>query len=129
MFKNLINLFKKGDKGKVDLTVLDIVGSGIGIVPSSATASNLGKLSGEIDFSKADLAAGIANLIGQTIAITSIFCAKAYNLEKIILTGKLIKIEKIMDVILETGKIYNMEFVIPEMAEFVSGIGAGVFHS
>ena len=34
-----------------------------------------------------------------------------------------------MDVILETGKIYNMEFVIPEMAEFVSGIGAGVFHS
>lgn len=122
----LIDWFRSGDSRKVDLSVAEIVGAGIGIVPSHATASNLGKLVREIDFEKADKAAGISNLIGQTIGTIAVFGAKAYNLAPIVFTGKLTRIERIMTIIKEVAEVYDMEMVIPQRAEFVAAIGAGL---
>lgn len=126
----LIRRFRHGNLRHIDLSVRDIIGSGIGIVPGDATASNLGKLayaSSEIRFSQDDLALGIANLIGQTLATTSIFAAQAHKLKTIILTGKLTRIQKIMDVIFSVGKIYGMNIVLPQRAQYVSAIGAAIY--
>lgn len=127
----LICMFKKGDRWRVDLSVEDIVGGGIGIVPGNVTASNLGKLSRdvwqgeEIKFSNADKAAGIANLIGQTIATAAVFAARAEGVKTIVLGGKLSRIEKITEIIFEVGKIYNISIILPKNADYVSAIGAG----
>jgi len=123
----LVSLFKEGDLSRVDLSVGDIVGRGIGRVSSDVTASNLGKVSSsveEIDFSKADLGAGIANLIGQTIATAAVFAAKSENLETIVFTGKLIRITPIVDIILKVGELYGRKIVVPENGKAVSAIGA-----
>ncbi len=123
----LVELFKKGDRWKVDLSVKDIVGEGIGRVPGHMTASNLGKMARgakEIDFTKEDLAAGLANLVGQTIATSAVFAAKAENLETIVLTGKLARIKPITDIIFEVGELYKREIVLPDQADYVSAIGA-----
>lgn len=124
---SLIKMFKQGKKENVDLSVREIIGGGIGIIKGSVTASNLAKLTREINFSKADLAAGIANLIGETIGVAAVFAARAEGIKKIVLTGKLTRIEKILETILEVGKIYRTEMIVPKNAEFVSAIGAGVF--
>lgn len=127
--KKLAELFLKGDRWKVDLSVGDIVGDGIGRVPADMTASNLGKiarLNDEINFYEEDLAAGIANLVGQTIATSAVFAGRAENLSKVVLTGKLTRIKPIVDIIFEVGKLYERHIILPPQAEYVSAIGAAV---
>ncbi len=119
--------FESGDKNKVDLSVYDIIGKGIGLVPPEATAANLAKLDGlmgRVDFSENDLAAGIVNLIGQTIGLVAVFAAKASNCELVLLTGKLTMIQKIIETILGIGKIYDLPMAVPDQAAFVSALGA-----
>jgi len=120
----LIKMFERGKTSKVDLSVQDIVGSGIGIVPGTATASNLAKLSREISFSQNDLAAGIVNLVGQTIGILAVFAAKAYNCDAILLTGKLTRVNKILSAVKEAGRLYKVEMLVPKDAAYVSALGA-----
>lgn len=127
--QKLSELFLKGDRWKVDLSVGDIVGDGIGRVPADMTASNLGKiarLNDEINFHEEDLAAGIVNLVGQTIATSAVFAARAENISKIVLTGKLTRIKPIVDIIFEVGKLYERHIILPPQAEYVSAIGAAV---
>jgi type II pantothenate kinase len=122
--EKLIEMFKKGNKSKVDLSVGEIVGSGLGLVKADDTASNLGKISSEIDFKKEDLAAGIVNLIGQTIATTVVFAAKANKCDLIVLGGKLTKIRQILDVILKVAKMHKIKAVVPHNSLYMSAIGA-----
>lgn len=122
--QKLMKLFQRGDLSKVDISVHDIIGSGIGRVPSSATASNLGRLSNEVDFSPADLASGIVHLIGQTIGMIATFAAQSRGISVVLLTGKLTRVEQILDVIIKTAKIYGIEMFVPENAAYVSAFGA-----
>ena len=121
----LIPMFQKGSSSAVDLSVFDIVGGGIGVVPADATASNLGKLARDTGYTKEDLAAGIANLIGQTIGITSTFAAMAHGAKKVLLTGKLTAMEEIVRFVQRTGELYGVSMVAPVKSAFVSAVGAG----
>lgn len=122
--ERVMKMFCAGNISKVDLTVQDIVGGGIGKVSADATASNLGRVSKEIAFSKDDLAAGIVNLVGQTIATAAVFAAKAENTPAIILTGKLTRIQPICEVIFKTASMYGIPVFVPENAIYVSVVGA-----
>jgi len=120
----LKKMFARGDRKKVDLSVFDIVGSGIGVVPADATASNLARISRSIDFSCNDLAAGIVNLVGQTIGILSVFAAKAHKCDLVLLCGKLTGMEQVTEAVLFTGNMYKVKMVVPRQAGFVSALGA-----
>lgn len=123
--EKLREMFSKGDLGNVDLSVRDIVGSGIGIVSGDATASNLGRLSREINFESNDLASGIVNLIGQTIGVSAVFAAKASGCETIVLAGKLTRVDAIVEVVKKVGEVYGLEILVPEDGLYVSCLGAG----
>jgi type II pantothenate kinase len=123
--QKILQLFRRGDQKKVDLSVGELIGSGIGKVPAEATASNLARLYREVHFSKADLSAGIVNLIGQTIGMVATFAAKAYKAEAVLLTGKLTRVEPMMDIILQTAKIYKIPTFVPKEGAFVSAFGSG----
>ena len=125
--EKLVDWFKKGRKEKVDLSVRDIVGRNIGIIPADLTASNLGRLSREIEFEREDLAAGMVNLIGQTIAMVAVFAAKSEGISQVVLTGKLTRIEPILGVVKKIGRLYGIKFVKPKRAEIVGAVGAGVW--
>lgn len=124
----LVQLFNEGDRRKVDLSVGELVGRDIGRINAQVTASNLGKLAygSEIEFTRADLAGGIVNLIGQTIATAAIFAAKAHQLPQILLTGKLTRIQPMVEIIRDVGQLYGCRIGVPPQGEFVSAIGAGV---
>ncbi|MEM3745445.1 MAG: hypothetical protein QW323_02990 [Candidatus Bathyarchaeia archaeon] len=122
-FKDLENMALKGDARKVDLTVSDIVGGPIGIVPADATASNLGKLTCE---SRAeDIAAGIFNMVSQTIGVLAAMAAKACNLEgSIILVGMLPKSKMISEIVCETIRMFGAEAIVPDNCEYAGALGA-----
>ncbi len=123
-FTTIRHLIAQGNAAAVDISVAEIVGGGIGMVPGSATASNFAKANQAS--AKADLARGIANLIGQTIASIAVFAARAEHHQILILGGKLVRVPEIVEVIQKTAAIYNCQIIVPEYAELMSAVGAGV---
>ncbi len=120
-------LMDKASKGRldmVDLTVGDIAGGSLVNLPESATASNFGKVSDEANSS--DIAMAIINLVGQTIALLGISAARAEHVNDIVLTGKLSILPLIRKVVDGVGKLYQINFLVPENAEFATAIGAAI---
>ncbi|MEM1586197.1 MAG: hypothetical protein QXX99_03030 [Candidatus Bathyarchaeia archaeon] len=124
-FKTLEEMALRGNPSRVDLMVGDLIGGSIGILPADATASNFGKLlSGA---SAEDIAAGILNLVSQTIGVVSAMAAKAYNLEDdVVVTGMLAKNRLFSKIIYETVKMLSVNVSIPENCELASALGAVV---
>ncbi|MCD6466031.1 hypothetical protein J7L27_06680, partial [Candidatus Bathyarchaeota archaeon] len=122
-FEVLERMALRGDAKRVDLSVGDIIGGPIGMVPAEATASNFGKLTRKSD--DADIAAGIFNMVSQTIGVIAAMAAKAYNLEdSVIIVGMLAKSRIFSKIIRETAKLFGVKALIPENCEFSGAIGA-----
>ena len=69
----LEQLAAQGDLSQVDLTVGDIAGGPVGIVPAKAIASHFGKL--QTDPSQADKALGLVNMVAWITFTLSMFAA------------------------------------------------------
>lgn len=122
-FRTLEEMALKGVLSRVDLTIGDIVGGPIGILPAEVTASNFGKISGGA--SAEDIAAGIFNLVSQTITAVAAMAAKAYNLEdSIVITGMLGRSSLVSRIIRETAKLFSVKVLIPENCELATALGA-----
>lgn len=118
----LEKLAQTGSREKVDLTVKDIVGSGIGKVPGNATASNLGKLASN---NKRDLAAGLFNMLAESIATLAFFAAKNHKLEQdIVFCGKVAQNKVIKKRLKETVRMWGGRAVVPLRAEYACALGA-----
>ncbi len=140
-YSTIDQLAQKGTLQNIDLSVQDIVGGKIGMLPRNATASNFGKVSMQTAKAvcskhneqnalacckKADLALGICNLIGETIGSIAYFASQKYQLEKIVLIGKVTRVKSILKIIQTTSKIYNKKIIVPHNADFGTAIGAGL---
>ena len=73
-----------------------------------------------------DLALGIANMVAETIAMLSIFAARSYSLQNIVLIGNLTTIEPIRNVFESLGDNFDVHFLMPENAQFGTVIGAAL---
>jgi len=122
-FEVLEKMAEKGNASKVDLTVADIAGGPVGIVPAEATASNFGKL--KTDACRDDVAAAIFNMAAEVIGVVTAMAAKAYNLEKdVVLVGRLIQSRKIAEVVRQVAELFQMRLCMPENGEYCVAIGA-----
>ncbi|MBQ8416314.1 MAG: pantothenate kinase, partial [Clostridia bacterium] len=73
-----------------------------------------------------DVALGIANMVAETIAMLSIFAARAYAVQDIVLIGNLTTITPIRRVFEALGDSFGVRFIIPENAQFGTVIGAAL---
>jgi len=113
----------RGDARMVDLTVGDIVGGPIGIVPAEATASNFGRLASEA--AEDDVAAGIFNMVSQVIGLLAAMAAKAYNLEEdVILAGRVVRSRIVSENIRRTMELFGVEAYVPSNCEYCTAFGA-----
>ncbi|MEM2888054.1 MAG: BadF/BadG/BcrA/BcrD ATPase family protein [Candidatus Bathyarchaeia archaeon] len=125
-FTMLENMALKGDTKRVDLTVRDVVGGSIGIIPAEATASNLAKLC--VETSQEDVAAGIFNLVSQVVGVVSSMAAKSCGLENdVIFVGRLAKSPLISKIILETVGVFGVKAIVPENCEYCTAMGAAIY--
>lgn len=123
-FENIVELAKGGSLNKIDLNISDISKRSLGDIPLSATASNFGK---HLDnASQSDLALGLINLVCQTIGMMAVFASREHKTNKIVLTGKLVKLPQAKEIFHRLGKLFGKEFLIPENAEYSTAVGAAV---
>ncbi len=123
-FETISGLANQGDLGMVDLTIGDITTAEIPGLTADATASNFGKLQ---DLARAeDIAAGIVNLVFQSVGTASVLAARLERLDRIVITGNLSLMPLGKKVLDGFSNLYNLTFLIPEHAEFATAVGASI---
>jgi len=121
--KKIEALAEKGNALRVDLSVKDVVGCGIGCIPETATASNFAKLESR---KKADLAAALLNLVAEVNVVAAVFAARTVGQRKIVLVGKAIELKGIVHNMRKAAKYWGIEFIIPSRAGVATAVGAAL---
>ena len=123
-FEVIDQLSQAGQLEKVDLTVGDLTQKEIPGLTPTTTASNFGKLVGLSE--PEDIAAGIVNLVFQSVGTAAVLAARLCQLETIVVTGNLARLtlgRKILDAF---SDLYKVNFVIPRGAEYATATGAAL---
>ena len=124
--ENLEALAKYG-KSSLDLTVFDIVGSGIGIIPANATASNFARARRTRSPAREDLALSLLKLVGETIGVISALAAAKMKCGEIVFTGRPIALNSILrKKVSETVGLFGKKAFFPPKAEYCTAIGAAL---
>tara|TARA_X000000368_G_scaffold396443_1_gene364706 strand:+ start:1412 stop:2230 length:819 start_codon:yes stop_codon:yes gene_type:complete len=119
------SLASNGSYIGTDLILGDVVSGPIGLLPSDITAVNFGKITKISEGpSKEDIAAGIMNLVGQTIARIATSVAMAFEVKDIVVVGRTPKFELLRNSIEKAASLSSFNPHFPENAEYASAIGA-----
>jgi len=105
--------------------VQDISSRAVGTLPQNATASNFGKMSDRP--SVEDFAAGIVNMVFQTVGMLAIFAARAENDSTIVVVGNTMQIPMAREVLDALYPIYGVHFIVPELAQYATALGAALY--
>lgn len=123
-FADIRKYADKGDSTKVDLTIADLSREEINTLHPEMTAANLANING--DATDADIAAGIINMVLQTIGTLTVFACRACNCKTAVLTGALTTLNQAAPAFQFFSELYGIEFIIPENATFATCIGAAL---
>ena len=123
--EHLVEYAKEGDLGKVDLRIKDMTSPGTRLLNEDMTAANFGNVSDMA--TKGDIAAGISNLVYETVGMVSIFASRSRNVRDIVLTGNLTSLESCHRKFCEFNNLgYGVNFIIPRMSEYSTVIGCAI---
>ena len=114
----------KGDLIKVDLVLSDISRDTVSNLRPDTTVANLGKLTEQT--SREDMAAGIYNVIFQSIGVMAAFAAKNTLVRKVLVTGTIADFPNAPRILDSVAALHNITFVIPQNAGFITAIGAAM---
>lgn len=123
-FDSLAVIASKGRVESVDLTIGDIASRAVGNLPANATASNFGKMADRP--SPEDTAAGIVNMVFQTVGMLAIFAARAEQDSTIVIVGNTMQLPMGRDVLDSLYPVYGVKFIVPEHAQYATAIGAAL---
>ena len=117
-------LAEKGDLMKVDLVLADISATTVSNLRPDTTVANLGKLT--VDSPREDIAAGIYNVIFQSIGVMAAFAAKDTMARKVLVTGTIASFPGAPDILDTVAALHGITFVIPGNAGFITALGAAM---
>jgi len=126
-FDTLALAASRGDVKGVDLTVGDISSREVGTLPREATASNFGKMADRP--SVEDFAAGIVNMVFQTVGMLALFASRAERDSTIVVVGNTMQIPAAVTVLEKLYPIYGIRFIVPELAQYATALGAALYLS
>lgn len=121
--EHIADLAEQGDLAKIDLRIKDLAAKGKKHdLNADMTAANFGNVSDLA--SKADIAAGILNLVYETVGMVSIFASRSKGVRDIVLTGNLTSLDSCIKKFEEFNRMgYGVNFIIPENSEYSTVIG------
>lgn len=123
--EHIEQLCAEGDLANVDLRIKDISRSrNYQTINQNLTAANFGKLSDLA--TPSDIALGITNMVAETIMMLSVFAARNFGIQNIVLIGNLTSLEPIRRVFEDHAETFNVKFIIPENSQFGTVIGAAL---
>lgn len=123
-FDSIVDLANQGDLSQVDLTIGDISRSEVSNMSETTTASNFGKISDTA--TNGDVAAGILNMVFQTVGLMAVFNARIAKTNDIVVCGRLAQAPHCMKTLEGIKALHGVNFIIPENAEFATALGAAL---
>lgn len=122
------DLAAHGSPRAVDLSVGDIVGGPVGIIPAGMTASHFGKVGRLADDAPLpapeDLAAGLLELVGQVLGRLGLMAARSLGFERLVLTGHVADWPGVAQAITRVGGTFGGDVVVPPDPGFATARGA-----
>lgn len=127
--EHILDMADAGDLDKIDLRIRDMTAGGAELdeLGCDITASNFGNVSDVAD--KADVAAGILNLVFETVGMISVFGARSVGVRDVVLTGNLTQFAACHRKFQQFNEMYREEgiaFHIPELSQFSTVIGTAL---
>jgi len=118
-------LANKGLAKGVDLILEDVVSGPIGLLPPETTAVNFGKVARyKNKATREDLAAGIVNLVGQTVARIATSVAMAFKVSDIVVVGRTPSFSVLKSSLEEAAALTSFIPHFPKNGEYASALGA-----
>ena len=122
---HIVELAKDGDLNNIDLRIKDISKqTSFSGLPDTMTASNFGKISDIA--TKSDIALGIINMVFEVAGMLAVFAARNHNIKDIVLTGNLTKVPQSKKIFDTLNSMFDVNFMIPQNAQFSTVIGAAL---
>ena len=123
-YQQSIKLAAEGDVTNVDLTVGDITRNSHPSLPLDITAANFGNVSDTA--SPSDFAAGVVNMVLQSIGTTAVMACRACGGDTVVLTGFMSKLPQAKECFDLFTRLHGLRFIIPEDAAYATSIGAAL---
>ncbi|MBQ7499612.1 MAG: type II pantothenate kinase [Clostridia bacterium] len=121
----VFSLAEQGNLDNIDLRIKDITKKDIlPGMPINMTAANFGKV--EDLATKEDTALGILNMVFETVGMLSVFAARSHGIKDIVLTGNLTTREIAKTTFDGMGRMFGVDFMIPDLSQFGTVIGAAL---
>lgn len=123
--KMIEQLAANGNSALVDLSVNDLTEKDIApTLQGGMTASNFGKIK-ELA-TKEDIAAGLLNMIYETVCVAARFAARENGVTDIVLTGRLSALDSAKRAFSKLGETFGLNFILPDSSEYATVIGAAL---
>ena len=127
-WEHIVELAASGDLANIDLRIKDLTAdSGLPQLSRDLTASNFGNVNDLA--SREDIAAGIVNLVLETIGMLSVFGARSVGVKDIVLTGNVSSLPLCESKFRQFDGLYEAEglkFTVPELSPFATVIGTAL---
>lgn len=123
-YDQIVKLAQEGDINHIDLTVGDITRNSHPSLPLDITAANFGNVSDSA--TTGDFAAGIVNMVLQSIGTTAVMACRACGCETVVLTGFMSNLPQAADCFALFTRLHGIRFITPEHAAFATSIGAAL---
>ena len=120
----LQKLAASGDLHAIDLQLRDVFEGTLSHLTPNATVANMSKLSDKS--SREDIAAGLCNLIFQSIGVMGVFAAKRHLTRTIVLVGTITDWPIAQRSLDEVAALHKVKFIVPDHAAFATAIGAAL---
>ena len=117
---NIKDMTALGDTTKVDLTVGDISVGDTGLA-ADLTAANFGKAS--LDDDNNDIAAGLANMIYQSVGVMAAFALKGTDLDTVVFVGAMSEFPVGAQMMKNVGDLHGYSFIMPAGGAFAGALG------
>ena len=128
VIEHITEMAKDGDLKNVDLRISDMTSPDtLTELMRDLTASNFGNISDIA--TKNDVAAGIINMVLETVGMISVFGARSCGVKNMVFTGNLTELELFKAKCEQFNGIYaneGLNFIIPPLAGFATVIGTAL---
>ena len=123
--EHISDLAEEGDLGNIDLRISDMANQDrLNGMPDDMTAANFGKISDLA--TKADISLGVLNMVFETVGMVSLFAARSRGVKDIVMTGNLTTIPYCKTVMAKLNRMFDVNFLIPDLATYGTVIGTAL---
>lgn len=126
---SLAELAERGDASRVDTTLGDVLGGGVGDLPPRATAVSFGRFAGgSLDAAPEDVAAALVTMVAQTIGLVALNAARANGLDAVVIVGRTAELAPVARMIGAVFAVYGAasSLHVPAGAATATAYGAAL---